>query len=158
MAGGAHGAVAHAGLVSDGGPLARSWPRSRSASRESFMICSPPRPPTQGTLTPSFGRRRLPRPTRLTRPPHTTRYARVLISLTLAHPVLTLTLAGTRTRSPSLPRTRVKRRAPNALPHLTFDSSSTAANDVHIGQRQCVLRRRCPRTNQEGSSEVGVGL
>ena len=30
--------------------------------------------------------------------PHTTRYARVLVSLTLAHPVLTLTLAGTRTR------------------------------------------------------------
>jgi len=35
------------------------------------MICSPPRPPTQGTLTPSFGRRRLPRPTRLAR--HTLR-------------------------------------------------------------------------------------
>jgi len=35
------------------------------------LICSPPRPPTQGTLAPSFGRRRLPRPTRLAR--HTLR-------------------------------------------------------------------------------------
>ena len=52
----------------------------------------------------------------------------MLISLTLAHPC-----THTQARFARRYSDESKAACANALPHLTFDSSSTAANDVHIG-------------------------